>query len=926
MCGIQRMTSRIPDSVRNDFNNLLLENASDGCYNEQVDEKLRRSGGEGMEHTAEAAMIRRGHLKIFFGYAVGSGKTHAMLAAAQTARQKNVDVIAGVVEVHSGTEDAALFSALERLPMRVCGQDGRREFDPDAALRRRPQLILVDDLAHRNAPGCRNSMRYQDVEELLKAGVDVYTTVDVQNIESLNDTVASITGRVVSERIPDFVFDQADQVELVDIEPSELIERMSVGGAVDGEALSGLYTPDKLTALRELALRRCADRANRIVGARMRQRSEYRADEHILVCLSSAPSNAKIIRTAARMAGAFHSSFTALYVETPGFAAMADEDRARLRANIRLAQQLGASIETVCGDDVPYQIAEFARLSGVSRIVLGRSAAASNRLFRKPTLTDRLIATAPNIDIHIIPDGAPSRPYRPPRAPADRRGFSAADTLKSAAILLAATAISVAFYNLGFSDANIIMVYILGVLITAIAATHRIYSIVSAAASVIIFNYIFTEPRFTLQAFDRGYPVTFAIMFLAAYITGTLAIRLKNIARQSAQAAYRTKILFDTDQLLNRADSREEIVTALAGQLIKLLNRDVVVYLLEGSGLSEPVLFPSDAPADAGQILSDGERTVAQWAAKNNKHAGATTDTFADARCLYLAIRINNRVYGVVGIEARNRPLDSFEHSVLLSMLGEGALALENEKNAREKEEAAILAKNEQLRANLLRTISHDLRTPLTSISGNASNLISNSASFDESTKRQLYSDIYDDAMWLINLVENLLAVTRIEDGRMSLRRSAELLDEIIAEALQHIDRRSVEHEIEAHSSDEYILVRVDAKLIVQVIINIVDNAIKYTAKGSRIVITSEKDGAWARVRIADDGEGIPEEAREKVFDMFYTGANRVADSRRSLGLGLSLCKSIITAHGGAICAKENSPHGAVFEFTLPAEEVQLHE
>ena len=217
------MTSRIPDSVRNDFNNLLLENASDGCYNEQVDEKLRRSGGEGMEHTAEAAMIRRGHLKIFFGYAVGSGKTHAMLAAAQTARQKNVDVIAGVVEVHSGTEDAALFSALERLPMRVCGQDGRREFDPDAALRRRPQLILVDDLAHRNAPGCRNSMRYQDVEELLKAGVDVYTTVDVQNIESLNDTVASITGRVVSERIPDFVFDQADQVELVDIEPSELI-------------------------------------------------------------------------------------------------------------------------------------------------------------------------------------------------------------------------------------------------------------------------------------------------------------------------------------------------------------------------------------------------------------------------------------------------------------------------------------------------------------------------------------------------------------------------------------------------------------------------------------------------------------------------------------------------------------------------------
>ena len=317
---------------------------------------------------------------------------------------------------------------------------------------------------------------------------------------------------------------------------------------------------------------------------------------------------------------------------------------------------------------------------------------------------------------------------------------------------------------------------------------------------------------------------------------------------------------------------------------------------------------------------------MAQWAAKNNKHAGATTDTFADARCLYLAIRLNNRVYGVVGIEAQNRPLDFFEHSVLLSMLGEGALALENEKNAREKEEAAILAKNEQLRANLLRAISHDLRTPLTSISGNASNLLSNSASFDESTKRQLYSDIYDDSMWLINLVENLLSVTRIEDGRMSLRLSAELLDEIITEALQHINRRIVEHEITVHSSEEYILVHVDAKLIVQVIINLVDNAIKSTPKGSHIAITSEKQGEWVRVRVADDGSGIPEETREKVFDMFYTGANRVADSRRSLGLGLSLCKSIVTAHGGTICVGENNPHGAVFEFTLPAEEVQLHE
>ena len=277
-------------------------------------------------------------------------------------------------------------------------------------------------------------------------------------------------------------------------------------------------------------------------------------------------------------------------------------------------------------------------------------------------------------------------------------------------------------------------------------------------------------------------------------------------------------------------------------------------------------------------------------------------------------------------VAARDNPLDSFEHSVLLSILGEGALALENEKNAREKEAATVLAKNEQLRANLLRAISHDLRTPLTSISGNASNLLSNSAGFDEATKQQLYADIYDDSMWLINLVENLLSVTRIEEGRMNLRLSAELMDEVIAEALHHINRRSVEHDISVSSSEDFILAHIDAKLIVQVVINIVDNAIKYTPVGSHIHIATEKLGKQVRVCISDDGPGIADEAKARVFDMFYSGANRIADSRRSLGLGLSLCKSIITAHGGEISVRDNVPHGTVFEFTLPAEEVHLHE
>ena len=654
--------------------------------------------------------------------------------------------------------------------------------------------------------------------------------------------------------------------------------------------------------------------------------NRYEHEEHILVCLSSAPSNAKIIHTAARMAEAFHGSLTALYVQTPDFSAMEEENRRRLDANTRFAKKLGATIETVQGDDVPYQIAEFARFSGVTKIVLGRSAVGKTRIFRKPTLTDRLIAIVPNVDIHIIPDGASGRLYRPRRARKGLPRFSAADTLKSLVILLAITLINMALYALGFTDANIIMIYILGVLLTAIVTTHQIYSIASAVLSVLVFNFVFTEPRFSLHAFDAGYPLTFAVMFLAAYMTGSLAIRLKENARQSAQAAYRTRILFDTDQLLNRAENREEIISILAGQLIKLLNRDVVIYMRDGDALAPPVCFPVDGQEMKQALLTDGERAVAEWAGQNNRHAGATTDTYPNAQCLYLAIRINQRVYGVVGIAMGRDTLDSFENSVLLSMLGEGALALENEKNAREKEEAAILAKNEQLRANLLRAISHDLRTPLTSISGNASILLSGEQAIDEATRRQLYSDIFDESMWLINLVENLLSVTRIEDGRMNLNPTAELMDEILDEALRHINRRGTDRRIIVENERDYVLVHADAKLIVQVLINLIDNAVKYTPPESEIRISVREEDGMVHVFVADNCPGIPDDAKDKVFEMFYTGATHASDSRRSLGLGLSLCKSIVNAHGGTISLRDNHPSGAIFEFTLPSEEVSIHE
>lgn len=883
----------------------------------------------------EEQSLNRGHLKIFFGYAAGVGKTYAMLKAAHAAKRHGIDVVAGYIEPHARPKTSALINGLECLPNLITKYNGitLSEFNLDAALSRHPQLILVDELAHTNASVCRHTKRYQDIQELLNAGIDVYTTVNVQHIESLNDTVASITGIMVHERIPDSVFDNANQVELVDIEPQELIDRLHAGNVYNSvqaeRATENFFTAENLTTLREIALRRCADRVNLLTETvRIKSHSDYHTDEHILVCLSSSPSNAKIIRTAARMASAFKGAFTALFVETPDFQVMPEKDVKRLRSNMRLAEQLGAKIETVYGEDVSVQIAEFARLSGVSKIVIGRSAATRKSIFSKPTLTEKLIASAPNLDVHIIPDTkGKSSVYRAKKARKKNEiVFSVSDFLKSVAILILSSCIGLLFRYLGFAEANIITVYVFGVLITSVVTRHRIYSLISSIVSVLVFNYFFTDPQFTLQAYDKGYPITFLIMFLAALLTSSLAVKLKNHARQTAQAAYRTKVLFDTNQLLQQAKGKNEIVSATANQLIKLLGKDIVFYLAENKKLSEPHIFTVSDDKTNEEITSTNEKAVAEWVQKNNKHAGATTETLSSAKCLYLAIRVNNCVYGVVGIYIGKEPLDSFEKSILLSILGECAMSLENEKNAREKEEAAILAKNEQLRANLLRAISHDLRTPLTSISGNASNLLSNGNSFDEATKKQLYTDIYDDSMWLINLVENLLSVTRIEEGRLNLHITEDLVDDVISEALHHVNRKSIEHHISVQNKEDYLLAKMDAKLMVQVIINIVDNAIKYTPKGSNILIKTWKQGDKAMISIADNGDGIPDDMKERVFDMFYSGANKIADSRRSLGLGLSLCKSIVNAHGGKIAVSDNTPHGTVFTITLPAGEVEIHE
>ncbi len=499
------------------------------------------------------------------------------------------------------------------------------------------------------------------------------------------------------------------------------------------------------------------------------------------------------------------------------------------------------------------------------------------------------------------------------------------DLLKTAGIIGLTTAVGFLFEYYGIHEANIITLYILGVLIISVITSGRWYSLISSIANVFLFNFFFTAPKYTFRIHDSAYFITFFVMFIAACITSSLALKIQNSARQSERTAFRTRLLFETNKLLQQSEKEQDAAEVTARQLAKLLDREVLFYPVKEGSLSVPLVISAEGKETANAGVTEEDRAAAEWVYEHPQKEGAGTNPFFGAACQYFAVRVNDNVYGVVGIAAGKNSPDEFENSMIMSILGECGLAIENLRNIAEKENAAVLAKNEQLRANLLRSISHDLRTPLTSISGNADILISNADVMESEKRMSLYRNIYEDALWLISLVENILSVTRIEDGTMKLHLSSELIEDVIQEAVSHVNKEN-QHIITVQLADEFLLARMDARLIVQVLVNILDNAMKYTPPGALVKIRAYRSGAWIVVEIADNGNGISDEAKPKIFDMFYTAETKIADSRRSVGLGLAVCKSIVTSHGGSIEVYDNKPSGAVFRFTLPAEEVHLHE
>ncbi len=900
------------------------DNGDEEAVRRDPDAILRRireeeAAGDGEGATGPA----RGKLKVFFGYAAGVGKTYAMLTEAHRAQKAGADIVVGYVEPHTRADTLALLDGLEVMEPRAVEH-------------------------HTNAPGCRHRKRYQDVEELLRAGIDVYTTVNVQHLEGLNDRIAAVTAVAPSERVPDRIFDAADSVEIVDVEPTELIERLRAGKIYApervGTALAHFFSRSNLAALREIALRRAADRLTR--ASTEASVPHAAGGDDVLALVTGDAAAPRVIRTATNLAEAFSGSCTALVVESGGEHESTgttgdDADGDALGRAVALAEELGAHVVTLEGDDPVQPLALYAATAGIRRIVVPATSGRV-RLLGRGDVAWRLMRAAPEAMVTAVPAvDAPSvlerlRAYT---------GFrpTAADAGRAVAAVACATLAGTVAWAVSPTTSVILMIYLLVSLLLATRADGFLYAVLAALGSVVAYNFFFTAPRFTFHAYGLSAPIIFAFLLVGTLAASSLAIRLKRQAALAAKRSYRTEVLLESSRKLQAAATLSACLETAAAQVVKILDRPVVMYQVGGSttgSLMAPRVFDvpgtggGDAESDA--LTAPDEAAVASWVAVNGEPAGATTDTLREARCLYLPIRTAQRVFGVAGLvmEEGGDSFGSFERNLLAALLDECGQQAQALAAAAEHRNLSVKAEKEALRSNLLRAISHDLRTPLTSISGDADMLLSSGEALDAAQRRRLASDIYEDASWLIDLVENLLSVTRLDDGDVEVTRMPELVSDVLADALRHTSRAAADHRIAVDLDDDLLMADMDGRLIVQVVVNLLNNAIAYTPAGSSIRVAAERQrrttGDWVVVSVADDGPGIPTAEKARVFDLFYHGgrtdgeasnAGEGGDARRGMGLGLALCRSILRAHGSDISLRDAYPHGCVFSFSLPAAE-----
>lgn len=638
-----------------------------------------------------------------------------------------------------------------------------------------------------------------------------------------------------------------------------------------------------------------------------------------MVCLSPSPSNIHVIRVASAMLKNKTDHFYALYISDTK-RALNDSNQQQLDKNIAYAKQLGAEVEIVSSDDIAGEIFKFAKVCKVNKLVIGKNMNMRFDFFRKP-IYQQLLEDIDDINLVIVP----VREKRIMNIFTNKSKVTLKSIVTSILILFICTVVGFVFFEMGFHDSNIIMIYLIGVLLIALITSNIICSVVSSIASVILFNFYFTLPILSLSFYDSSYLMTFVIMIIVAFLISTLMNKIQLTAASYANMANVSRILLETNQLLQKRQSVEDIFNCGCKQLSNLFNRDIAYFPIEKSSIQNPILFPKRENSYCKEFLNANEIGVAKWVAINGKHAGATTRYLSGSKSIYYAVLTDDKIYGVIGIYLGNDVLGSFDKRILLAILSEMAICLDNIKSNEEKNEAIIKVKKEQFRFDLLRSISHDLRTPLTSIYGNADVLLNDNSNLKNDKKNALYKNIYDDSLWLINLVENLLSMTSIEDGSVKLRIEPEVIEDVIDESLSHVSKNKDNHKIKVNISDDFLMADMDARLIVQVLINLINNAIKYTENDSTISINAYQIEDYVYIEVCDNGSGIEDKDKDKIFEKFYTVNHSIVDSKKSMGLGLALCKSIVEVHGGVISVKDNHPTGAIFTFSLPATKITIN-
>jgi two-component system sensor histidine kinase KdpD len=862
----------------------------------------------------EERQASRGKLTIFFGAAPGVGKTYMMLEAARLVMSdEHRDVVVGVVETHGRYDTTALLMGLELLPRKKIEHRGieLEELDLDSALARKADLVLVDELAHTNAPGSRHAKRWQDVEELLDAGIDVYTTLNVQHLESLNDVVAQITGVVVRETVPDSVFDKSYEVRVVDLPVDELLERLHEGKVYVPEtaalAIESFFKEGNLIALREIALRRTAER----VEAKLRGYKAahgiletWHTGERVLVCISPSPHSARLIRAARRMATSLHAELVALYVETPSAIRLSAADRDRLAQHMRLAESLGGEAVTTRADDAPAEIVRYARKRNVTKIVVGKPTHSRWRDVLRPPFLDALVRESEEIDVYVI--SGFEAPPKPRPQPVDHRRAPALGYVAALAVVVASTLLGIAFARQ--QTADVVMVYLFGVVVVAMRFGYG-PSLLAAVLSVIAFDLFFVTPYYSFAVADLRHIVTFAVMFIVAVVISNLTQRIRRQADAARSRERRTAALFAVSRELGAAASRDALVSIALSHLRSIFSAKAALLMPKADGHLESVL--SDVPLD------DKDVAVAEWVWTHDRAAGATTDTLASSRALFVPLLGSHERVGVLALvpSPESHLTDPDERQLLDTISRLAASALERAELAKEARRARLRAETEQLRNALLSSVSHDLRTPLAVITGSTSALLAEGAPKDEATRRELLKTAHDESLRLNRLVRNLLDMTRLEAGALKVNKEAQPIEEVVGAALNRMEDRLQGRDVQTDIPPDLPLVPYDSVLIEQVLINLIENATKYTPPGSPIHVAARAKEAEIEIAVADRGPGIATEDAERVFDKFYRAREGEGGG---VGLGLTICRGIVDAHGGRIWVEPREGGGASFRFTLP--------